>query len=172
MDWLDDKWIESSSNIIEAFYKYHRKFLPENPHDVWDEEEIGYFLFSFTLWSAQTKFKLKHKNQFLERASMYRKNIVALSDYSPNNEDFVAPESDTFDYSTYLKREQEYLSLLMSSSASLFKTILGSTMKPALRVFLGYACKRFVYSEKDLISIFSKWLNQKHMENMENLIFD
>jgi hypothetical protein len=67
MEWYEDRWVEAASEMVEGFFQNHRDTMPEDPHDVWDENEVGYFMFSFLLWSAQTKFGLKHDKDFVER---------------------------------------------------------------------------------------------------------
>jgi hypothetical protein len=69
--------------MAEEFFSNHRQTMPEDPHDVWYETEIGYFCFAFVLWAAQSKFKLKKGTAFNARAIEYRANVKrAMTDSS------------------------------------------------------------------------------------------
>ncbi len=168
-EWYEDPWIEKAGEMGEEFFQNHRATMPEDPHDVWNDNEIEYFSFAFVLWSAQTKFKLKHGSQFLPRAQQYRMNIKVCMEESPKGWE---EENDIVhaDFETYLNREKIYIPALMKSSASLFKTLTGSTMKEATKLFLNNACKRFIFSENDLVKIIAPWLIDKNVEFQKNLL--
>jgi hypothetical protein len=61
-------------------------------------------------------------------------------------------------------REQEYLSLLMKGSGSLFSAITGSPFKQACKSFISYSSKRYIFSESDLVKIMHPWVLEKGME--------
>jgi hypothetical protein len=153
MEWIDDPWIEfACDEMMEEFIKNHGATMPEDPLNVWKESEIGYFCFSFTLWAAEAKFKLKRGSSFSERVSEYRANVkVGMKDSEESN------------YSVYEQREAEYISLLKKGTRSIWGTISGSPFKQACRAFVGNACKRYIFSEKDLVKIISPWLIEKGM---------
>jgi hypothetical protein len=168
MEWYEDPWIETASEMAEEFFQNHRENMPEDPHEVWDENEVGYFMFSFLLWNAQTKFGLKQGEDFVKRAEQYRRNIQVSYEDSKKGwvDDSIIEHPD---YSDYLSREQEYVPTLMKSSASPLKSLTGSIMQPVCKLFLDKACKRFVFSERDFVKTISPWLMDKHIEFEKNL---
>lgn len=152
-EWIDDPWIEfACDEMLEEFIRNHRQTMPEDPLSVWKESEIGYFCFSFTLWAAQSKFKLKKGNLFNERVSEYRANVKA-----------GMKDSEQSNYSVYEIREKEYVSLLMKGTGSLFGVISGSPFKQACKAFVENACKRYIFSARDLVNIIHPWLIEKGM---------
>jgi len=160
-DWYEDSWIDKANEMGEEFFRNHRDTTPEDPHDVWEENEITYFMYFFVLWSAQTKFRLKDKKRFLARAKRYRQNIQISFEEAP--EGWADTSDMTFaDYETYLSREKEYMSVL-------FKTLTSSAMKAACKLFIDNACKRYIFSEKDLIKIITSWLVNKNIEFQRDL---
>ena len=77
-EWIDDTWLEFAiDEMLEEFLKNHSQTMPENPLNVWKETELGYFCFAFTLWAAQSKFKMKNANIFNERVEEYHENLKA-----------------------------------------------------------------------------------------------
>jgi len=177
-DWYEDTWLLKALEMGEEFYGMHRETMPEDPHDVWKENEIGYFTNCFVLWSARTKFELKHGKQFLERANQYRKNIKACIERPESADDWVdgvipdKEEDEYYEYQTYLAREKIYIPVLMRSSASLLKTITGSNMKKACKIFIDNACKEYVFSANDLARIIGHWLIDKNVEFQRYLEFE
>jgi hypothetical protein len=171
MAWEDDPWIAEAGGITEEFFQNHRETMPEDPHEVWDENEVSYFAYSFVLWGAQTKFKLRHEKEFLARADEYRQNIQSFIDVSARG---WADESKVTlpNYSTYLQRESVYLPSLMKSSASLLRTVTGITMRDPCKLFLENACKRFIYSESDFAKIIGPWLVEKNIDLQRRLTMD
>lgn len=165
-DWVDDPWIEFGCNMGEEFFKNHRETMPEDPHNVWKENEIGYFCFAFTLWAAQSKFNLKKRATFNDRALQYRANVAKATNASEQIEDF-----EKLNYDDYRIREKEYMSLLNKGSGSLFGFITGSIFKPASKLFVSYACKRYIFSERDLVKIIHPWLVEKGIEFDNNIDF-
>ena len=162
-EWNDDPWIQFGNEIGEEFYSYHRETTPEDPHDVWDENEVTYFFFAFTLWAAQSKFKLKQGSIFNDRATEYSVNVKKLIECCVQNP-IEGDDSEDLDYNIYKIREQEYVPLLMKGSSSIFSTISASQFKQALKSFLSHTCKRYIFSEKDLVKIINGWLIQKGMK--------
>ena len=162
IDWFEDPWVMTALNMGEDFFQNHRETMPENPHNVWDEDETTYFVLTFFLWSAQTKFRLKFGDRFYERVEQYRNNIYAC--FSRMDDFETEKELSQADYDLYLEREKLYLPILMKSNASLLKTLTGSTMKEACKVFVNKACKRYIFSERDLVKIISPWLFNKNIE--------
>ena len=168
--WYEDPWIEKATEMGEGFFQHHRDTLPEDPHDVWDENEVIYFMFSFVLWNARIKFSLKDRKLFYTRAKQYRQNIVFS--FEEGFKGWVDESSVSLeDYEKYLNREKEYMSALMKSSPSLFKTLTRATMKAACKLFIDNACKRCMFPEKDLIKIISPWLVDKNIESWRDLEF-
>ena len=134
-DLFDEPWITQSGEMAEEFFQNHRATMPEDPHNVQDQTELVYFMWAFVFWSAQTKFKLKYRKKFLIRAEQFRKNIESALN---EPRDFWEDDIDLHqgDYATYLKREKLYVSILMKSTSSFFKTLTGSTMKEAVKALL------------------------------------
>ena len=170
-DWHEDSWIIGASEMAGEFFQNHRATMPEDPHDIWDDNEVGYFTFAFVLWSAQTKFKLKYGEQFLERVEQYRQNVRTCIKKSANGwED--DPDVSHMDYATCLNREKLYVPVLMKSSTRLLKALTGLTMEAACKAFIDLACKRFIFSQNNLIKIISPWLVGKNIEFQRDLEFD
>ena len=168
--WYEDPWIEKAGKMVEAFFQLHRDTMPEDPYANWDENEVVYFMLSFVLWNARIKFRLKDRKFFLARAEQYRQNIQ--SSFEEGFGAWVDGSSLSLeDYETYLSRENEYMSALMKSSPSLFKSIAGSTMKAGCNLFIDNACKRYVFSKKDFVKIISPWLVNKNIEFWRDLRF-
>lgn len=152
-EWIDDTWLEFAiDEMLEEFLKNHSQTMPENPLNVWKETELGYFCFAFTLWAAQSKFKMKNANIFNERVEEYHENLKASM-----------KDSDQENYSAYEIREKEYLALLTKGASSLFGAISGSPFKPACKALVENACKRYIFSAKDLVNIIHPWLIEKGM---------
>jgi len=168
VNWTDDPWIGFACEMGEEFFRKHRETMPENPHNVWNENEISYFCFSFTLWAAQSKFKLKKSMDFTNRASQYDQNVNQAMNTSENID---GENSNKSNYNEYKKREQEYISLLMKGSSSLFSTITGSIFKKACKAFVSHACKRYIFSARDLVKIIHPWLIEKGMEFDQKIDF-
>ena len=167
-EWVDDPWIGFGCEMAEDFFSNHRETMPEDPHNIWDENEIGYFCFAFALWAAQSKFKLKKRTDFNDRALQYRANVECAMDDSG----FIGlDDSEKSNYDVYKKREQEYVSLLMKGSGSLFSAIILSPFKRACKSFVSYACKRYIFSESDLVKIIHPWLVEKRMEFDKKIAF-
>ena len=167
----EDTWLSKAFEMAEEFFEMHRETMPEDPHDVWKENETIYFTLSFVLWSARTKFELRYGKQFLERANQYRKNVKAFIEMPELSADHwvdgVIPDEDEdeiCEYETYLAREKIYIPVLTKSSSNLLKTITGSNMKNASKVFVDSACKQFVFSANDLVKIIGHWLIDKNVE--------
>ena len=86
---------------------------------------------------------MKNVNLFDERVSEYRENLKAC----------MKDSADQSNYSVYEIREKEYLSLLIKGTGSLFGVISGSPFKQACKAFVENACKRYIFSAKDLVNI-------------------
>ncbi|MCD4720422.1 MAG: hypothetical protein K8S13_11275 [Desulfobacula sp.] len=160
-EWVDDPWIGFGCEMAEEFFSNHRETIPEDPHNVWDENEIGYFCFAFALWAAQSKFKLKKGTVFNDRALQYCANVESAMN---DSEQIEGDDSEKSNCDVYKIREQEYVSLLMKGSGSLFGAITGSPFKRACKSFVSHACKRYIFSERDLVKIIHPWLVEKGME--------
>jgi hypothetical protein len=39
--WHEDPWIIGASEMAEEFFQNHRATMPEDPHDIWDDNEVG-----------------------------------------------------------------------------------------------------------------------------------
>ena len=154
--------------MVEDFYNYHNGTMPEDPENVWNENEFLYFCYAFTLYAAQLKFKRKMGAAFNDREAQYRENIKKeMEDFAQNPID--GDDSEKSNFNVYKKREQEYVSLLIKGSGSLFSAITVSPFKRACKSFVSYACKRYIFSKNDLIKIVHSWLLEKGME-FENKI--
>jgi len=95
------------------------------------------------------------------RVLEYRANVEgAMND----SEQIEGNDTEESGYDLYKIREQEYLSLLMKGSGSLFGAITGSPFKQACKSFVSHACKRYIFSEKDLVKIIHPWLIEKGMQ--------
>ena len=103
-----------------------------------------------------------------KRAEQYRQNVKSsFEDESRGWEDESSFEFG--DYETYLRREKEYMTILMKCSPSLAKTITRSSMKAACKSFIDNSCKRYVFSKKDFVRIISPWLVNKNIEFQRDL---
>jgi hypothetical protein len=164
---VNDPWIVFGCKLSEEFFTNHRDTMPEDPYDVWRKNEINYFLFAFTLWAARQKFRIKKGVEFEIRAVKYLGNVkrnlndsVQIGNYS---------DDEIFSYDVYKDREKEYTSLLTKGSSSIFGAIVGSIFQPACKAFVLHSCKRYIFSERDLVKIFHPWLIEKGMEFDKNI---
>jgi len=161
MDWIDDPWIGFAAEMAEDFFRNHKETMPEDPHRVWDENEVGYFCFAFAFWAAQSKFKFKKGAAFNDRARQYNANVErGMND----NEYMEQDDSENANYDVYKARKEEYVALLTKGTSSFFAAITRSPFKRACKAFVSHACKRYIFSESDLVKIIHPWLLEKGME--------
>ncbi|MEA2039712.1 MAG: hypothetical protein U9N82_07740 [Thermodesulfobacteriota bacterium] len=170
-EWVDDPWIDFASEMMEEFFSNHRETMPEDPYNVWDGNEISYFCLAFAFWAAQLKFKLNKGTAFNNRALQYRANVESGISAMNNPEQIERDDNEKSSYNVYKMREQEYVSLLMKGSGSLFGAITGSIFKQACKSFVSHACKRYIFAARDLVKIIHPWLIEKGMEFNKKINF-
>jgi len=174
-DWFEDPWLCKAAEMSEEFADYHYKSMPEDPHEVWEETELGYFMDAFLLWNAQTKFKLKreYKDRFDIRVEAFHENIrAAIADSLETQDHLFDDDAVRPNFTEYLEREKQYMDRLMKASSSIFRAASMSIMNPACNLFLDKACKRFIFSRRDLTKIIGRWLLDKGVEIEKELEFD
>lgn len=71
MNDYEDPWIIFSGEMAEEFFRRHRETMPENPHDIWDSNEVLFFCYAFGLGAARFNFKAKNRASFPQREARY-----------------------------------------------------------------------------------------------------
>jgi len=163
MNDYEDPWIIFSGEMAEEFFRRHRETMPENPHDVWDSNEVLFFCYAFGLGAARFNFKAKNRASFSQREARY----IDFFRQMDGARDESGGLGDLF-----WKRFYEYSSLLDKGTGSFFSALTGSVFKPACKAFVSNSCKRYIFSHKDLVGIISPWLTEKSMEFDKNVAFE
>jgi hypothetical protein len=145
---LQDVWLLFGLNMAQDFNHYHQETMPEDFENVWDVDELLYFCIAFVLWAAKTKFINMQRIELKNRADLYRMNLaLTLDAYDETHKG----SEGTFDYDDYLVRELEYVTLFDKGSRSLLRVVSLSALKPACESMVSHTCKRYVFSQKELL---------------------
>ena len=158
----EDPWFAFQGQMAEDFFKYHRDNMPENPHDVWKIEEVMKFCYAFTLFAAEMKFKRKHAATFLNREMMYKSILMVPLDQDGSGETL----------SCILGGYEQYVQSFKSGFSSIFSAITKGVYKPACKIFVNNACKRYIFSERDMVKIVTYWITDKNMEFDKTVLFE
>lgn len=158
---LQDAWILFGLNMVQDFAHYHQETMPEDFENVWDSVEIFYFCLSFVLWASKTKFMNMQRMELKNRADLYRMYLSLTMDAL--NETHEGSDSP-FDYDNYVVRELEYVTEFDKGSRSLLRVASLSALKPGCKSMVSNTCRRYVFSQKELVKRVNYWLTDKLLQ--------
>lgn len=148
--WRDDPWVAFAAQAGDEFCRNHMEDMPGNLDDVWDLNELEYFLFAFIPWIARTTYQPKAGNAAFEaRCREYRRNV--WKSMQPTGTKGGGEGREMSDFTVYAEREAEYTDLLRSGCSDPVRLLNASGFAPACEAFVHHACKRHFVSQSDLV---------------------
>ena len=150
---MDDPWVVFAGEMAEEFFRNHRETMPEDPHAVWNVEEVVVFCLAASLAGAKFNWAASRRESFIARENQLLSDLYSHAKQGSGDEIVLLRD-----------RLTEYDRLFSKGANSFFSAITGSICKKAARAFVEHACKRYIYPEHMLVAGVDSWLVSKWRE--------